>query len=196
MLRWRHRMGIPLGVSTSAFRVQGTPQWSGMDGLFMTAHKAAADMHPVGMNPAVNTLQDPIQQNTATLTHALPVLTDATSFPCLETLTHVETSQPQTGVLRPQKDFRVTWEHLPDFLLWVLPTICYGYTIQFRKGPSPLRGILPTIGSSRETAVLRQEVSSLPRKGAIEEVHPSQTECVCVCVCVHTYTHTFNLYTV
>ncbi len=30
--------------------------------------------------------------------------------------------------------------------------------------------------SSKETAVLRQEVSSLLRKGAIEEVHPSQTE--------------------
>ncbi len=55
---------------------------SGKDGPFMTAHKAAAsllaagpDMHLVGMNPAVNTLQDPIQQNTATLTHAPAVHT-------------------------------------------------------------------------------------------------------------------------
>ncbi len=49
----------------------------------MTAHKTAAsllavgpDMHPVGMNPAVNTLQDPIQRDAATLTHAVLVLTD------------------------------------------------------------------------------------------------------------------------
>ncbi len=61
---------------------------------------AISDMHPVGMNPAVNTLQDPIQRNTVTLTHAFPVLTDAASFPCSEILTHVETSQPQTEVMR------------------------------------------------------------------------------------------------
>ncbi len=77
----------------------------------MTAHKAAAsllaagpDMLLVGMNPAVNTLQDLIQRNTATLTHTYPVLTDAASSPCSEILTHVETSQPQTEVLRPLKE--------------------------------------------------------------------------------------------
>lgn len=49
----------------------------------MTAHKVAAsllaagpDMHPVGMNPTVNTLQDPIQRNTANLTHTVLVLMD------------------------------------------------------------------------------------------------------------------------
>ncbi len=79
----------------------------------MTAHKSVTsllavgpDMHPVGMNPAVNTLQDPIQRNTVTLTLAVLVLTDAASFPCSEILTHVDTSQPQTEVLRPLKDFR------------------------------------------------------------------------------------------
>ncbi len=72
-------------------------------------------------------------------------------------------------------DFQATWECLPYSLQWVLRTISYGYTIQFRKGPPPFRWILPMIVSSKETAVLRQEVSSLLRKGAIEKVHPSQT---------------------
>ncbi len=88
----------------------------------MTAHKAAAsllaagpDMHPVGMNSAINTFQDPIR-NTVILTHAFPVLTDAASFPCSKILTHVETSQPQTEVLRPLKVFRAAWEGLSNIL--------------------------------------------------------------------------------
>ncbi|KAF4111114.1 hypothetical protein G5714_008145 [Onychostoma macrolepis] len=88
-------------LHASAFRVRGTAQGSGKDGPFMTAHKAAASlpaprpkMHPVGMIPAVNTLQDPIQRNRETLTHVLPILKDTVSFPCSEILTHVETSQP------------------------------------------------------------------------------------------------------
>ncbi len=70
-------------------------QGSGKDGPFTTAHKAAAsllaagpDMHPVGINPALNTLQDPIQRNTATLTHAVLVLTDAASVPCSEIISN------------------------------------------------------------------------------------------------------------
>ncbi len=77
-------------LHASAFRVRGTAQVSSKDGLFMTAHKAAAsllsagpNMHPVGMNPAVNTLQDPIQRNTVTLTHAFPILTDRCEFSVL-----------------------------------------------------------------------------------------------------------------
>ncbi len=80
--------------------------------------------------------------------------------------------QTQMEVLRPLKDFRATWERLPDISRWVLCAIRYGYTIQFQKCLPPFRGILPTIVISKETAVLRQEVSSLLRKEATEEVHP------------------------
>ncbi len=80
------------------------------------------------------------------------------------------------GVLRPFKEFWAMWERLPDILQWILRTIYYGYTIQFRKGPPPFRGIIPTIVSSKETAVLGQELSSLLRKEVIEKVHPSQTK--------------------
>ncbi len=48
--------------------------------------------------------------------------------------------------------------------------------IMHNKGLPPFHRILPTIVSSKETTVLRQKVSSRLRKGAIEEVHPSQTE--------------------
>ncbi len=35
------------------------------------------------MNPAINTLQDPVQRNTVTLTHAFPILTDRCEFSVL-----------------------------------------------------------------------------------------------------------------
>ncbi len=45
----------------------------------------------------------------------------------------------------------------------------HGYTIQFRKGPPPFSGILPT-------TVPQQEIVSLLEKGAIDELPPTQME--------------------
>ena len=166
----------------SAFRIRGTLQGSGKDGPFMTAHTAAAfslaaepDVHLVGLIPAVDTLQDYTQRDATDLTHALPRLTDAASFPYSGMLTRMKTLK-KAETLKPLTLFRAAWERLPGISQWVLRTIRLGYTIQFRKGPPPFRGILPTVVKPEEVAVLRQEMTALLKKGAIEEVHPSQME--------------------
>ncbi len=66
---------------------------------------AGPDMYPVGRNPAANTLQDPIQQNTASLTHALPVLTDAASFSVLGNSNACGCITATDGSLEATKEF-------------------------------------------------------------------------------------------
>lgn len=157
-----------------AFRIRGAIQGSYTNGPFMTARAAAAfslaaepDVQSVGLIPAVDTFQDYTQRDATTLMHTLP--------PCPDVLTRMTVLQ-EAEVLRPLVLFRAAWERLSDISQWVLRTICHGYTIQLRKGPPPFRGILSTTVKSTEIAVLRQELSTLLSKGAIEEVHPSQME--------------------
>ncbi len=65
------------------------------------------------------------------------------------------------------------WERLP----WVLRTIRSGYTLQFGKNPPRFDGVhLTVVNSASKASVLRQELSSLLQKGAIEEVPQSDIE--------------------
>ncbi len=61
--------------------------------------------------------------------------------------------------------------------LWVLRTIRSGYTLQFGKNPPCFDGVhLTVVNSASKASVLRQELSSLLQKGAIEEVPQSDVE--------------------
>ncbi len=66
---------------------------------------------------------------------------------------------------------------LPGVSLWVLRTIRSGYTLQFGKNPPRFDGVhLTVVNSASKASVLRQELSSLLQKGAIEEVPQSDIE--------------------
>ncbi len=65
----------------------------------------------------------------------------------------------------------------PGVSLWVLRTIRSGYTLQFGKNPPRFDGVhLTVVNSASKASVLRQELSSLLQKGAIEEVPQSDIE--------------------
>ncbi len=93
----------------------------------------------------------------------LPGLLDTPSQVCL----------PFHDTLLPLSHFFHEWERLP----WVLRTIRSGYTLQFGKNPPRFDGVhLTVVNSASKASVLRQELSSLLQKGAIEEVPQSDIE--------------------
>ncbi len=97
----------------------------------------------------------------------LPGLLDTPSQVCL----------PLHDTLLPLSHFFYEWERLPGLSLWVLRTIRTGYTLQFGKNPPRFDGVhLTVVNSSSKASVLRQELSSLLQKGAIEEVPQSDIE--------------------
>ncbi len=81
---------------------------------------------------------------------------------------------PLHDTLIPLSYFLHEWESLPGVSLWVLRTIRTGYTLQFGKNPPRFDGVhLTVVNSAAKASVLQQELSSLLRKGAIEEVPQS-----------------------
>ncbi len=97
----------------------------------------------------------------------LPGLLDTQSQVCL----------PLHDTLIPLSYFLHEWERLPGVSLWVLRTIRTGYTLQFGKNPPRFDGVhLTVVNSAAKASVLQQELSSLLRKGAIEEVPQSEVE--------------------
>ncbi len=61
--------------------------------------------------------------------------------------------------------------------LWVLRTIRSGYTLQFGRNPPRFNGVhLTVVNSASKASVLRQELSFLLQKGAIEEIPQSDIE--------------------
>ncbi len=95
----------------------------------------------------------------------LPGLLDTPSQVCL----------PQHDT--PLSHFVHEWEHLPGESLWVLRTVRSGYTLQFGRNPPRFDGVqLTVVNSDSKASVLRQELSSLLQKGAIEEVPQSDIE--------------------
>ncbi len=97
----------------------------------------------------------------------LPGLLDTPSQVCL----------PLHDTLIPLSHFLHEWERLPGVSLWVLRTIRTGYTLQFGKNPPRFDGVhLTVVNSASKASVLQQELSSLLRKGAIEEVPQSEVE--------------------
>ncbi len=96
-----------------------------------------------------------------------PGLLDTPSQVCL----------PLHDTLLPLSHFFHKWERLPGVSLWVLRTIRSGYTLQFGKNPPRFDGVhLTVVNSASKASVLRQELSSLLQKGAIEEVPQSDVE--------------------
>ncbi len=97
----------------------------------------------------------------------LPGLLDTPSQVCL----------PLHDTLLPLSHFLHEWERLPGVSLWVLRTIWSGYTLQFGRNPPRFDGVhLTVVNSASKASVLQQELSSLLRKGAIEEVPQSDVE--------------------
>ncbi len=137
----------------------------------------ALGYHPVVEVPATQLLRDPMQENRERFLLTPPmlsVLVDASSFPQSDVLTPVVQLQPNIEHLKPLADFLATWQRMPDISQWILRTIRHGYTIQFRKGPPPFSGILPTTVRPGQATVLRQEIVSLLEKGATEELPPTR----------------------
>ncbi len=84
---------------------------------------------------------------------------------------------PLHDTLLPLSHFFHEWERLSGVSLWVLRTIRSGYTLQFGKNPPRFDGVyLTVVNSASKASVLRQELSSLLQKGAIEEVPQSDVE--------------------
>ncbi len=79
--------------------------------------------------------------------------------------------------LLPLSHFIHEWERLPEVSLWVLRKIRSGYTLQFGRNPPHFDGVqLKVVNSASKASVLRQELSSLLQKGAIEEIPQSDIE--------------------
>ncbi|KAL0161810.1 hypothetical protein M9458_041206, partial [Cirrhinus mrigala] len=68
------------------------------------------------------------------------------------------------------------WQAIPGVSDWVMGIITRGYSLQFARRPPRLSGVVPTVVKSRDAHVLRSEVLILLEKGAIEVVHPAQSE--------------------
>ncbi|KAL0165985.1 hypothetical protein M9458_037829, partial [Cirrhinus mrigala] len=68
------------------------------------------------------------------------------------------------------------WQAIPGVSDWVMGIITRGYSLQFARRPPHFSGVVPTVVKSRDAHVLRSEVLILLEKGAIEVVHPAQSE--------------------
>ncbi|KAL0148789.1 hypothetical protein M9458_055967 [Cirrhinus mrigala] len=64
----------------------------------------------------------------------------------------------------------------PSVSEWVMGIIKRGYSLQFARRPPRFSGVVPTLVVSKYTHVLRSEVMILLEKGAVEVVHPAQSE--------------------
>ncbi len=78
--------------------------------------------------------------------------------------------------LAPLVDCLAAWKLLSNVSRWVLQTVEKGYRIQFGAPPPPFKGLFLTCVNPEQALVLEQEVSSLPRKEAIEVVPPLDRE--------------------
>ncbi|KAI2656961.1 Transposon Ty3-G Gag-Pol polyprotein [Labeo rohita] len=68
------------------------------------------------------------------------------------------------------------WQAIPGVSDWVLGIVKRGYSLQFARRPPRFSGVVPTVVMSRDAHVLRSEVMILLEKGAIEVVHPAQSD--------------------
>ncbi|KAL0195701.1 hypothetical protein M9458_009273, partial [Cirrhinus mrigala] len=68
------------------------------------------------------------------------------------------------------------WQAIPGVSEWVLGIIKRGYSLQFARRPPRFSGMVPTLVVSKDAHVLRSEVMNLLEKGAVEVVHPAQSE--------------------
>ncbi|KAL0204651.1 hypothetical protein M9458_002669, partial [Cirrhinus mrigala] len=68
------------------------------------------------------------------------------------------------------------WQAIPGVSEWVMGIIRGGYSLQFARRPPRFSGVVPTSVRSKDAHVLRSEVLTLLGKGAIEMVHPAQSE--------------------
>ncbi|MGL4249587.1 MAG: reverse transcriptase domain-containing protein, partial [Aeromonas sp.] len=99
--------------------------------------------------------------------HTTPLPVAAVSQVC--------STHPDTPL--PLAHFSHEWLRLPGVSPWVVRTITSGYTLQFCRNPPRFNGVLQTVvNSASQASVLRQELSSLLLKGAIEEIPPTDVE--------------------
>ncbi|KAI2650071.1 Transposon Ty3-G Gag-Pol polyprotein [Labeo rohita] len=68
------------------------------------------------------------------------------------------------------------WQAIPGVSDWVLGIVKRGYSLQFARRPPRFSGVVPTVVMSRDAHVLRSVVMILLEKGAIEVVHPAQSD--------------------
>ncbi|KAL0183542.1 hypothetical protein M9458_019238, partial [Cirrhinus mrigala] len=68
------------------------------------------------------------------------------------------------------------WQAIPGVSEWVLGIIKQGYSLQFARRPPHFSGVVPTLVVSKDAHVLRSEVMNLLENGAVEVVHPAQSE--------------------
>ncbi|KAI2661137.1 Transposon Ty3-G Gag-Pol polyprotein [Labeo rohita] len=68
------------------------------------------------------------------------------------------------------------WQAIPGVSDWVLGIVKRGYSLQFARRPPRFSGVVPTVVMSRDAHVLHSEVMILLEKGAIEVVHPAQSD--------------------
>ncbi|KAL0183526.1 hypothetical protein M9458_019222, partial [Cirrhinus mrigala] len=68
------------------------------------------------------------------------------------------------------------WQAIPGVSEWVMGIIKRGYSLQFARRHPCFSGVVPTLVVSKDAHVLRSEVMILLEKGAVEVVHPAQSE--------------------
>ncbi len=83
-----------------------------------------------------------------------------------------QSSQP----FHPLAMLAKAWQAIPGVSVWEMTMVRRGYTLQFAWRPPRFCGVLATTVCSEDAQVLRAEVMNLLEKGAIEIVHPAQTE--------------------
>ncbi len=67
-----------------------------------------------------------------------------------------------------------SWLALPSPSRWLTHTIRLGYAIQFARRPPKFSGVLETALAARNAPVLREEITVLLAKDAIEPVPPAE----------------------
>jgi hypothetical protein len=77
---------------------------------------------------------------------------------------------PQHSLKPPLSSHLSTWSTLPTASMWVLNTIKRGYTLQFARRPPRFGGVILTEVSEQSAPLLREEISSLLAKQAVEIV--------------------------
>ncbi len=90
-----------------------------------------------------------------------------TPFRCTTTGTSIVPLEPLAQRLE-------AWLTLPSLSRWLTRTIRLGYAIQFTRRPPKFNGILETSVAVRNVPVLREEISVLLAKDAIEPVPPAE----------------------
>ncbi|KAI2646365.1 Gag-Pol polyprotein [Labeo rohita] len=83
--------------------------------------------------------------------------------------------QPPEPIL-PLATRAEAWQAIPGVSEWVMGIIKRGYSLRFARRPPHFSGVVPTLVVSKDAHVLRSEVMILLEKGAVEVVHPAQSE--------------------